>query len=134
MNSLLVVCCVVIAVAACIAARSVVTLKSRGEARPITRPAVVERGRVVYYRTKDGKADYGFSIERQPDGSYRSYIVSQPSYGNRDTTPGVIHRLIDGDRYYVCWNGRLNSEKEARQVAALWADCTQEYIRTGRRF
>ncbi len=89
---------------------------------------------VIYYRTKDGRADYGFSIERQPDGSYRAYIVSHPSYGRRDTSLHVTHRLQDGSRYYVCWTNRLETEQQARQVAALWADATQEYIKHGRRF
>ncbi len=133
MKSLLVVC-VVIAVAACIAARIAYTLKSRGQSTPTAIPAVAKRGRVVYYRTKDGKADYGFSIERQSDGNFRAYIVSQPGYGSRDTCLHATHRLIDGDRYYVCWAGTLATEAQARQVAALWADCTQKYIQRGRRF
>ena len=86
----------------------------------------------IYYRTKDGRADYGFSFERQWDGSWRAYIASQPSYGSRDTSASVIHRLTDNGRHYVCWSQPLRSEANARAVAAQWADLTQEYIRTGR--
>lgn len=87
----------------------------------------------AYYRTKDGLADYGFSFERQSDGSWRAYIVSMPSYGWRDTSLHITHRLRDSDdRYYVCWSQPLRSEADARKVAALWADLTQEYIKTGR--
>lgn len=89
---------------------------------------------VVYYRTRDGRADYGFSFQRQDDGSYRAYIRSQPDYGARDTSLHATHRLRDDRGYYVCWSGTLRTEAEARRVAALWADKTQEYIRTGRRF
>lgn len=87
-----------------------------------------------YYRTKDGKADYYFSFEQEADGEWRAYILSQPGYGPRDTGAHPTHRLRSGGRYYVCWDHPLRSEREARQVAALWADKTQEYIRTGSRF
>ena len=86
----------------------------------------------IYYRTKDGRTDYGFSFERQADGSWRAYIVSMPSYGLRETSLSVTHRLTDGGRYYVCWNQPLWSETDVRKVAALWADLTQVYIRTGK--
>lgn len=84
------------------------------------------------YRTKDARADYGFSFEKQSDGTWRAYIVSQPSYGSRNTSAHATHRLTSGGRHYVCWTRPLYSEEDARQVAAKWADCTQTYIRTGR--
>lgn len=87
---------------------------------------------IIYYRTRDGRADYGFSIERQSGGTYRAYIVTQPSYGSRATGAHDTHRLTDsGGRTYVCWTRSLRSEADARAVAAAWADATQEYIRTG---
>ena len=92
------------------------------------------RNHTVYYRTKDGRADYGFSFKRQSDGSYRAYIVSQPSYGSRDTSLYATHRLMDRGRYYVCWEPPPRNEADVRQVAALWADNTQDYIKTGRHF
>lgn len=88
----------------------------------------------AYYRTRDGKADYKFSFEEQVDGSWRAYIESQPSYNGRDTGLHPTHRLIDGDRYYICWDSPLKSLKQVKYVAALWADATQEYIRTGKEF
>jgi hypothetical protein len=89
----------------------------------------------LYYRTKDGLSDYGFSFESQSDGSWRAYIVSMPSYGHRDTSLHVTHRLRDLDgRYYVCWSQPLYSLEDIKKVAALWADLTQEYIKTGRTF
>lgn len=91
-----------------------------------------QRGGTIYYRTRDGRADYGFSIERQGNNTYRAYIASQPSYGSRATGPHDTHRLTDsGGRTYVCWTRPLRSEADARAVAAAWADATQEYIRTG---
>ena len=85
----------------------------------------------AYYRTKDGRADYSFSFEEQSDGYWRAYIEHQPSYGNRSDSSHIVHRLTDGNRHYVCWSGPLRSLAEAKQVAALWADTTQKYIRTG---
>ncbi len=89
---------------------------------------------VKFYRTKDGATDYLFSFEQQPDGTWRAYIEWQPSYNGRDTNPHTVHRLKDGDRYYVCWDTHLHTLQDAMKVAAFWADCTQEYIRTGKKF
>lgn len=88
---------------------------------------------VTTYRTKDGSADYTFSMERTSDG-WRAYIESQPSYNGRATDGHSTHRYNDGERKYICWSEPLRTESEARAVAARWADCTQEYIRTGKNF
>src|SRR6266571_3190752 len=77
---------------------------------------------------------YEFSFEQQTDGSIRPYIVRQPSYGSRDINPHTIHRLKDGDRYYVCWTTLLKSMNEAMKVAGEWARYTDRYIRTGTPF
>ena len=86
----------------------------------------------VKYRTLDGEQDYGFSFETQSDGSYRAYITDMPSYGNRDTRLVTTHRLKEEDRYYVCWTQPLYNQEDLSKVVALWADSTQEYIKTGR--
>jgi hypothetical protein len=85
----------------------------------------------VYYRTKDGREDYGFSFERQADGSVRPFIASMPSYGSRGTGLHTTHRLTSSGRYYVCWDQPLRTEGDAKQVVARWSDLTQEYIRSG---
>jgi len=87
-----------------------------------------------YYRTSDGSTDYGFTFEEQANGMWRAYINQQPSYRNRSTDAHSTHRLSDGNRKYVCWTGPIRSLAEAKRVAALWADKTQQYIRTGRGF
>ena len=53
-----------------------------------------------------------------------------PSYRSLDTSLHTTHRLTDNGRYYVCWTQPLSSEADARKVAKLWADLTQEYIKT----
>jgi hypothetical protein len=86
------------------------------------------------YRTKDGQADYGFSLERQSNGEYRAYIQSQPGYQGRSNDAHSTHRYTDGDRRYICYTGTLTTESQAKSVAAIWADNTQTYIKTGRSF
>jgi len=82
----------------------------------------------------DGQADYYFSIEKV-GGEWRIYILDQPSYGSRSSSAHATHRLSDGSgRKYVCWTGSLYSEADAWQIAALWADKTQNYIRSGSGF
>lgn len=89
---------------------------------------------VMYYRTQDGLADYGFSFEPQPDGTWRAYVERQPSYGTRSTDAHSTHRLSAGGRKFVCWTTAFRTEAEARAVAQRWADSTQRYIRFGERF
>jgi hypothetical protein len=84
------------------------------------------------YRTRDGSADYRFGFSQRPDGTWRIYILSQPDYGRRSANTFATHRLSDGSPYqYICFTGSLDSLDQAKQVAALWADRTQQYIRTG---
>lgn len=86
------------------------------------------------YRTRDGSAHYSFRFEEHGDGTWRVHILSQPSYGSRSDSPHSTHRLTDSEGHYICWDSSIASVREAKQVAALWAEKTQEYIRTGRRF
>jgi len=90
--------------------------------------------KTAYYRTKDGLADYQFSFEQESDGTWRAYILTDVDYRDRADDCHSTHRLTAGSRQYVCWTKPLHSEQEARQVAALWADATQQYIRCGARF
>ncbi len=103
------------------------TLVTRSEKRSeSSRPG----RKVIYYRTKDGQADYGFSFDRRSEG-YRIYIIQQPSYEGRADDSHSAHRLRDDKGPYVCWTGKLETESQAQHVAARWADCTQNYIRFG---
>lgn len=111
--------------------------QSNPQTQSTTNPSNASNSRVVpgvgsVYRTKDGLADYRFSFERQADGNYRAYITSMPSYGTRNTSMMVTHRLLDNGRHFVCWSNPLRSLADVKQVAALWADLTQTYIKTGR--
>ena len=84
------------------------------------------------HRTLDGKGDYTFSLEYGGNG-YRAYIVQMPSYGNRNSSLHVTHRLLGTDnRYYICWSSPLHSLEDAKKVISLWSETTQAYITTGR--
>jgi hypothetical protein len=79
-----------------------------------------------------GKADYEFTFAwLAPDNCWRVYIEDQPLYRGRNTSDVSTHRLGLGSRPYVCWDRPLLTYEDARAVAALWADCTQQYIATG---
>ena len=93
-------------------------------------PRIVRR----HYRTLDEREDYTFSFEEQSEGTWLAYIERSPAYGRRNEGLHQTHRLPDGDRLYVCWDSPLLSLEDCMQVAARWADCTQEYIREGKRF
>jgi tetratricopeptide (TPR) repeat protein len=90
--------------------RKSVTSPSRASSGPDTPGA-------IRYRTEDGLADYGFSFERRPNGEWRIYITSQPSYEGRDTSLHTTHRVSDGRRHYVCWTAPLWKLKDAKTVA-----------------
>ena len=84
------------------------------------------------YRTKDGTFDYQFLFEEQMNGTWLAYIERQPPYRGRSEGANETHRLTSSDgRKYICWTNPPQSLEGMRTVAALWADSTQTYIRTG---
>jgi hypothetical protein len=89
----------------------------------------VRAAEYVSYRTQDGRTFYTFSIEQQPNGTFRAYVELMPRAA---MARQPLHLLRDNDgRRFVCWTTPLSTPAEARRVAAAWADRTQEYIRTG---
>lgn len=127
---------VIVAIAAHLATEEPSAPSTSAATRIIHSPEIQSDSRKVttYYRTRDGRADYQFSFEQQRDGTWKPFILSQPSYQGREDDAHSTHRLSDGHRKYVCWTDPLQTLAQAKQVAAMWADATQEYIRTGRPF
>jgi hypothetical protein len=83
---------------------------------------------VMDYRTQDGLADYGFSIEFQPGEGWRAYTIFMPFYQDHNDSPQLPYQSIDcNGRRYVNWSAKLNSLGDARTVAALWAELIQRY-------
>ncbi len=90
----------------------------------------------AFYRTKDGCADYGFEFCTLPDGSFRAYITSQPSYQGRNESSHSTHRTFDHAKgmQLIDWADPVPSLESIKAIASMWADCNQEYIRTGKHF
>lgn len=85
----------------------------------------------LHYRTKDSAADYVFEFVTLPSGGERAYIVRQPPYRGRDEGAHPTHRLTDGGRKYICWDSAVRTRADMKNIASLWADKTQQYIKTG---
>jgi hypothetical protein len=86
---------------------------------------------VMDYMTRDGLAEYGFSIEFQSDVSWRVYIIFESFRQNRNDSRGLPYQSIDRDgRRYVDWPSKLDGLGEAKTVAALWAELAERYQRT----
>lgn len=82
---------------------------------------------VINYQTRDGLAEYGFSIEFVPDVGWRVYIVFQPHGGSQE----LPYQSIDNTgRHYVDWSVKLDNLGDARTVAELWAELAHDYPRS----
>ncbi|MGH3852016.1 MAG: hypothetical protein ACRDR6_00650 [Pseudonocardiaceae bacterium] len=85
---------------------------------------------VMDYRTRDGLADYGFSIEFQSAIGLRVYIVFQPLCQGNDDKSNCPYQATDHNgRSYVNWPAKLDNLGEAKTVAALWAEINERYQR-----
>lgn len=85
---------------------------------------------VMDYRTRDGLADYGFSIEHQSNTGWRVCIIFQPfQQGRNDNLPLSYESIDDEERRYVDWPGKLDNLGDAKTVAALWAELAQRDLR-----
>ena len=85
---------------------------------------------VMDYRTRDGLADYGFSIEFMSDAGWRAYVIFHPFSHSPDQSQDLPYQAIDDKgRRYVDWPQKLNSLGEAKTVAGLWAELVDHYRR-----
>jgi hypothetical protein len=83
---------------------------------------------VMNYRTRDGLADYGFSIDYEPSIGWRVYIVFQPYHqGDDDGLPIPYQSIDDRGRRYVDWPTKIDSLGDAKTIASLWAEVAQRY-------
>ena len=85
---------------------------------------------VMDYRTQDGLADFGFSIEFRPDRGWRVYIIFDSFHQRNNDSYKLPYQSVEDGRRYVDWSPKLGSLGEARTVAALWAELAQRYQRT----
>jgi hypothetical protein len=85
---------------------------------------------VMDYRTQNGLADYGFSIEFQSTVGWRVYIVFQPLYqGNDDNSQWPYRGTDRNGRSYVNWSAKLDNLSDAKTVAKLWAEISERHQR-----
>jgi hypothetical protein len=87
----------------------------------------------VRYRAFPTGRDYTFTFAYVTEAhSWRAYVQDCPAYGDRLSDAQSTHRLRDEHGAYVCWDSEISSLSECQGVAALWADCTENYLGTGR--
>ena len=84
--------------------------------------------RVMKYRSRDGSRLFRFRFAAVP-GDVRVYILEFPN-----PLIGPCHILRDNYGPYVCWSQAVHSLRAAQAVAAMWAEATLMYQRTGRTF
>lgn len=83
---------------------------------------------VMDYRTQDGLADYGFSIEFQSDTGWQVYIIFLPINDGHNDSIKLPYQSIDSNgRRYVDWSTKIDSMGDAKTVAALWAELIHGY-------
>lgn len=86
---------------------------------------------VMDYQTQDGLAEYGFSIDYEPDRGWRVYIIFRPFHQyDRKNLKVPYQSTDDKGRHYVNWSEKIDSLGDARVVAALWAEGVQRYQHT----
>lgn len=88
--------------------------------------------RGVKYRTFPSGRDYTFTFAWVVESrTWRAYIDVQPDYGQRPADAHSTHRLRDEHGSYVCWDSSISTLSQCQGVAALWADCTEQYRNVG---
>ena len=84
--------------------------------------------RRLLYRSRDGSECFRFRFTLHDNG-IRIGIVEYP---NPDI--GSCHVFCDDDEDFVCWSEPIRTMAAAKRVAAMWAEATLLYQRSGRVF
>lgn len=88
---------------------------------------------VMGYRTRDGLANYGFSIEFNSNEGWQVYVMFQPFPQGGDADTKLPYQSHDHNgRRYVDWPSKMTSLGEAKIVAELWAELIHSYWQTRR--
>lgn len=82
----------------------------------------------VTYRSRDGSEFFRFRFSQLGSG-IRIHILEFPN-----PATGSCHVLHDQGGAYICWSGAIRTSEAAKAVAAMWAEATLVYQRTGRTF
>jgi hypothetical protein len=83
-----------------------------------------------------GRQDVYVFNYTQVGSLWRAYIMSSPSYSGRASGAHETHRYYDNGRrlHYICFSPEPRSLGDIKQVSKAWANCTTQYIDTGKRF
>ncbi len=84
--------------------------------------------RTLTYRSTDGRAFFRFRFSLRGN-DFRIHILEFPN-----PSTGSCHVLQDSNGPYICWSQPVPSWPAAKRVAAMWAEATLVYQRTGRTF
>jgi hypothetical protein len=84
--------------------------------------------RALTYRSRDGGSFFRFRFTLL-GSDIRIHILEFPN-----PQAGSCHVLHDSRGPYICWSSAVSSMPAARAVAAMWAEATLVYQRTGRTF
>lgn len=110
---------------------------SAGSARPqspaLDRPRSGLFMATSFYRLKDGSGDYQFRFEEASKGSFQIYILHTPR-GKNGPDAGSPHVLHDEDASYICWSVPIEDYDDAKKIAAMWAEATETWHKTGKVF
>lgn len=75
---------------------------------------------------------FQFSFEQDSNSHYKAFILKSPSYNGREEGAVPTHRLSQGSRSYVCWEGDPISDLNVMMVVCgMWAEATMIYARDG---
>lgn len=88
------------------------------------------------YRTKNGLHLFRFAYVYY-QGYYEIVILEQPSYGARNTSVSIIHKISSnstpGKKIVCIANPTVDTKTlaQARSLSTAWAELTSEYILSG---
>lgn len=86
------------------------------------------------YRTLDGTGYYQFRYA-QVGNHFEIDILNQPSYGGRDTSATVTHRLSSsrgGSKICISSGHEPRDIETVKKISTEWAELTHNYIKTGK--
>lgn len=93
---------------------------------PSRTPNSDSSSRTLTYLSRDGSSLFQFRF-MPLGGDIRIHILEYQGSGS-------CHVLHDHRGAYICWSGAIRSMAAAKAVAAIWAEATLVYQRTGRTF
>lgn len=87
------------------------------------------KGIPMIYRTRDNRESFLFSFEELSSTEWRIYILDQPPYGSAPQDLKSTFRQYDSNGKYIDWTYPPSSFDEAKQIACMWAEFTNQQIK-----